>query len=281
MIPTRTFLSFLLALLFSTLLACGGSGGGGGDNLGSNPTDPTDPADDPPPGDAPDVTIEQLAGTWFGTFDNNQEVRTFEFTVEGANMSDIRLAGADTGLTGSLTKATEVPRAFRFAINNNGNQIVTGMMVADPSGTYVLYVHDNSQVGVLQKGATELPTYAQTDIDGAWAGDTASTTADFTTFTRQDSSAECAPTDPATAPPSSQCTITLDSTTRTASSVVLDDPMGRFAGTFSDDPAAGTPEDVDWRAFLSADKNFAGVLACNDFAGGFPETCDFSAWQRQ
>lgn len=278
MISIRNFLSLLLCLLFATLVACGGSGGGGDENPATTPTDEPPPAGEPPP----DVTIEQLNGTWFGTFDDKTSVRTFEFTVDAGNMSAIKLADQpQTALTGTITKATEIPRAFRFTINSNGSQIAQGMMTVEPSGAYMLYVDQHFDFAVLQKGGSAHPAYAQTDIDGAWAGDVVSTTAGFTTFTQKNSSGQCAPTDPAPAPPTSQCAITMDSTARTASSVRLDHALGRFLGSFTDDPASSPPQNVAWRAFLSPDKSFAAVWACTDFTGGFPQTCDFSAWKKQ
>lgn len=287
MIAIRSLLFFLFALMFAALVGCGGSGGGGEASQPAAPTQEPPPGEEaPPPAPPPpaDVTVDQLSGTWFGSFDDNKQVRTFQFTVDAGNMSAITIGGTpQPRLSGAITKATEVPRAFRFVINEDGNQLVTGMMVVDPSGTYMLYVHDNSQVGVLQKGATALPTFAQTDIDGTWTGDTVSTPTGFSTLTRQDSNATCAPTQPAATPPTSQCTITLGATTRTASNVQLDDPaMGRFIGTFTDDPPGSNPPvNVAIRPFLSADKSFAGVWACTDFLGGFPQTCDFSAWKKQ
>lgn len=275
MIAIRSFSSFLLALLFTALVGCGGSGGD--DNQAANP------AGNPPP-QTPDVAIEQLEGAWLGTFDNRQSVRTFQFTVDAAGaMSAFNLGGQpQTALTGSITKATEIPRAFRFTISSNGNQIAQGMMVVEPSGGYMLYVDQHFSFAVVQKGATQHPAFAQTDIDGAWSGEAVATTAGFTTLTRQNSSAACAPTDPATTPPSSQCAITLEGKTRTASSVRLDHALGRFIGTFTDDPpGANPPQNVAWRAFVSPDKSFAAVWACTDFSGGFPQTCDFSAWKKQ
>ncbi len=273
MIAIRNFSFFLFALLFAAALAGCGSDDGGGEVT-------TAPTQEPPP--PADVTLEQLAGTWFGTFDDKKSVRTFEFTVSAGNMSNIKLAGADTRLTGTITKATEVPRAFRFAISSSGNQIASGMMLVDLSAAHMLYLDRHFDFAVVQKGATQHPAYAQTDIDANWAGETIATTGGFTTLTRRGTStANCTPTSPAATPPSSSCAITIGSTSRTASSVVKDHDLGRFKGIFADQPPGGTPQNVAWRAFLSPDKSFAAVWACNDFTGGFPQTCDFSAWKKQ
>lgn len=270
MIAIRNLPSLLLsALLLAALAGCGDDDDPVASNPGTNPP-------------ANDVTLEQLEGTWFGTFDTKTSVQTFEFTVDNAgNMSAINLEGVDTNLTGTVTKATEIPRAFRFAINSSGGQIAQGMMLLDPSATYMVYLDEHQDFAVVQKGANALPAYALTDIDAAWAGDAASSTADFTTFTRRDTSGTCAPSDPATVPPSSQCAVDLGNVSRTVSDITMDNARGRFLGSFSDDPPPSSAPNAAWRAYLSPDKNFAAVWACTDFANGWPESCDFSSWRKQ
>lgn len=271
MIPRRILSHFLLACSFVFLAACGSDSdevaAPGGNTGGSS-------------GPPADVEVSQLAGTWFGSFDTNTTVQNFEFTVDADTISGIKLNGTDTNLTGTLTKATEIPRAFRFVLSSNGREISRGIMLADPSANYIAYLNSGFEFGVLQKGATTPPTYAQADIDGTWAGDTVKATTDFTTLTSESASANCAASTPATTPPSSQCAITIGATSRTASNLVLDDPLGRWGGMFSDDPPPSAAPSVAIRSFLSADKNFSGWWACHDFTGGFPDTCDFSAWSR-
>jgi len=270
MIAIRKCSSLLVSASVVVLLAACGS-------------DDNDFTQEPP---RADVNLDQLAGTWFGTFDDKSTVRTFEFTVDAAGgMTGVKLEGADQGLTGSITKATEVPRAFRFALTSGSTPVATGMMMVDPAGAHMLYLSEHSEFGVLQKGAIELPTYALTDIDGAWSGDTLQTAPDFTTFAHLDSSAQCAPTDPAPPDPTSQCTATIDSVTRAISNVRMDDPAGRgrFISTFTNDPAVPPGDFAVMRAYLSPDKLFAAVWACSDFrpfSMGSPEGCDFSAWTK-
>lgn len=272
MTPRRILSHFLLVLFLAGLAGCGSDDDDSLAAPGGNTGGSSGPAD---------VGIDQLAGTWFGSFDDTNSVRNFEFTIDADAIADIKLNGTDTRLTGTLTKASEIPRAFRFVLTSNGAEISRGIMLADPSATYVAYLDRFFEFGVLQKGATALPAYAQADIDGAWVGDTVKATTDFTTLTSESASADCAATTPATTSPSSQCTMTIGPTNRAATNVVLDDAAGRWLGTFADTPPPATaPANVAIRAFLSADKNFSGWWACHNFAGGFPETCDFSAWAR-
>lgn len=270
MTAIRTFAISLWMLLFAVLAGCGGDDDGA-------------PSPSPPDNGSEDVELEQLSGDWLGTFDSGDpeaEVVTFQFTVDDADMSDIVVDGEETILTGSITKATEVSQGFRFVLNVEGTEVVRGIMIVDPSASHMLYLHDNFQFGVLQKGADEVPEYEATDIDKAWEGVTMTATEDFTTLTQTDSSGTCEPADPATDPPTSECTFTIDGTTRTVSELTLDDERGRWVGTFSDDPASEDPrEAVATRMYLSPDKRFTAAWACTDFADGFPQTCDFSAWE--
>lgn len=277
MIAIRKFSYLLLIASFGLLVGCGSDD----DDVSGNPG--TNPSDDPP---VADVSLEQLAGTWFGTFDDTSSVRTFEFTVDEAGvMSAIRLEGSPTNLSGSITKATEVGRAFRFSVASNGNEIANGMMMVDPAGTYMLYVDRHASFGALQKGATELPDYALGDIDASWTGDAVTTPTGFGTLSQTPTSAQCAPTDPATDPPTSRCSVTVGGTERVVSNLRMDHDRGRFIGSFTDDPQAPPGARAVMRAYLSPDKNFAAVWACDDFVefgrDKQTENCDFSAWTRQ
>jgi len=77
----------------------------------------------------------------------------------------------------------------------------------------------------------------------------------------------------------------IGSVTRTITDVRMDDPAGRgrFISRFTNDPAVPPGDFAVMRVYLSPDKLFAAVWACNDFrpfAAGSPEDCDFSAWTK-
>jgi hypothetical protein len=267
---------FLLTIFIVGLAACGGNSGGGDDgDPGPNPN--------PNPGgtdDTADVTIEQLAGTWYGAFDDTENVRTFEFTVSGSTINNFKLGGtALTDLTGTITKATEAPRTFRFTVSSNGGEITRGAWVVDPTAKYLTYVDREFDFAVVQKGTpAALPTYSQTDVNRSYSGYRVTTSTDFTTLTSSRASGPCVATTPATTPPSSTCTLTLSGgVTRTLSSVQIDDPLGRFIGTYSDNPPSTPPQPVA-RLYLSPDKNFAAGWTCPTVAEPVnPFTCDFYA----
>lgn len=279
--------NLLLAILFSAaLVGCGGSGGGG--NVSDSGGDDGGGGTSNPPPEVPDVEIAGLAGDWFGTFDRSGgvAVSTLQLTVADSAISNVILDGTNTNLTGSVTKDSENDRLFRFTLQNgNGQTISRGAWFVDPSGTYMLYLNDGFQTGVLQKGATTLPAYAKADVEQSWSGDTASTestdpTAGFGAFTQSRASGACT----AATATTSECNVTIGAgTTRAISQLTLDDPRGRWLGSYTDTTEGGGANGTT-RVYLSPDKLFAGSWACVNFTrgpGGFPETCDFSSWTRQ
>jgi hypothetical protein len=283
----------VVGFLFATALAgCGGGGGGG--------NDAAPPADNPPTGGtstAPDVTLDKLTGDWFGVFDPGGGGATSkaQFTIDSTGNLKAFTIGADaTHLTGPITKASDGPRLFRFSLKENdgqaANPFVQGVLMADPSGTYVFYVDEFFQTMVLQR-ASAAPTFSfsQADIEATWKGD--STTV-----------ASVSPSQPATtggtpgtgfgaltpaastnacqaAAPASSCTITTGSTTRTASKVTLTGSAdSRWVGTYTQTPA-GTGTGNVLGLYMSADKKFAGGFACGtekDF-----KTCEFYSLPKQ
>jgi hypothetical protein len=262
-------------MLFSAAALLGCGGGGGGDDGGSSGGSGGGGG----PGPVADVAVEQLTGTWFGTFDDKNTVQSMSMTVDAGNITGVSLEGTATNLRGTITKATEAPRTFRFTLRDQAGATVSqGALLADPSAAYLVFVDQFFDFGVIQKDATSLPTYAKADIERSWSGDTVTTSSGFTTFGQRSSSAACT----ASSATTSQCDVTLSGgTARAASALTPDDPRGRWIGSYTDTPATGAPQNGTVRAYLSPDKAFAGVWACTDFTTGFPGTCDFSAWRRQ
>jgi hypothetical protein len=268
---TKAIKHFLFLVLAAvTLMGCGGgsdegpvtSGGGGS---------PTPPAD---------VTLGQLQGNWFGSFDDTSTVRSMRLIVDATgNITTVELEGVDTDLTGTITKASGVARTFRFALSNSfGDPISQGLLMADPAAAYLVFLDKYSGFGVVQKGATALPTYAKADVERSWAGDTITTNSDFTTIAQRTSSATCTSTNATT----SQCNGTVSGgTTRAITSLTPDDPKGRWIGNYADTVTTGTPSNGIARAYLSPDKSFAAAWACSDTSNGLAGPCDFSSWKAQ
>lgn len=277
MIAIRKLSWFVLLVLTAALAACGsdddggapppGGGGGGGG------------------GTAQSVELEQLDGTWLGTFDDEASVRTFGFDIAGGQITNATLDGQpEPGLTASiLERADEVgegPRVFRFEAQVGGFT-PRGVLILDPTATYMVYLYSNGQFGVLQKGATEMPAdgFAADALAASWEGITvrAPTVTDgdndppLSPVEQANSSATCT-ADTSVDPATTQCDITIADATKTASGLTLDVPeLGHWSGTYD----GGTG-----RILLSADSNFAGVWGCTGLPDGFPESCDFSAWTK-
>ena len=121
------------------------------------------------------------------------------------------------------------------------------------------------EFGVVEKGATSLPTYVSDDSDGSWSGLDVETD-DFMTFDGFTTTLTCSSLD---------CTFTGSNGGTGNVSLTFESRVGRWIGTFTN--SVGNAGEV--RAFLSADKTFAGVWAC-DNVGVFPNHCDFLALNR-
>jgi len=229
-----------VALCFCTVLvaACGGGGDGG----------------PPPPPTAPDMT-----GTWLGTLeDPNALMHTTSVTISGTSITEIRVNGLVTGRTGTVTMSPNA-QVFVFTLNDG----TKGAFFLDSNLTHAAFVDDEFNFGVVQKGASAVPTYADADINGSWSG-IAGTTTDFNNFSIDSSTANC--THPT-------CTVTDSSGPNTVTFGSVDTTFGRWQSISSTTGALVA-------AFLSPDKQFAGTYACNGFAG-FPGTCEFTAWKKQ
>ena len=274
MIAIRKLSWFVLIILAAALTACGSddngtpapSGGGGG-------------------GGAPQsVELDQLAGTWFGTFIGGSEApETFQFDINGAQITNVQLGGSPIALEGNIIeRADEVAegqRVFRFDATI-GSFNPNGILIIDPSATYLMWVYTNGQFGVLQKGATEMPAegFTADAIAGTWAGMTvrAPTVMDeeapLSPVEQVNSSAECTTN---ADDDTSECAISIGDVSKTASALTLEAPaLGFWNGSYEGE-AEGSA-----RALLSADSNFTGMWACTGLPDGFPENCDFSTWTK-
>jgi hypothetical protein len=234
----------IVALCFCAVLfaSCGGGGDGG-----------------PPPG--PDLT-----GTWFGTLEDPSSVmHTTSVTISGTTITEIRVDNVPTGRTGTITPQTS-SQAFAFTLNDG----TKGGFFLDSSLAHAGFVDNEFNFGVVQKGATAVPAYANADITGSWSGIIA-VTSDFNKF---GVGAPCPPGHPC-AWVNMTCTHpTCDigvGHTMTLGSV---DSLGRYqavATTFGSEGVA---------AFLSPDKQFTAGYYCSNLSS-FPQACQFMAWRKQ
>lgn len=208
-----------------------------------------------------DITVDQLTGTWFGTLeDGTGDMHVVQVTVSGASITSIVVDGITQSNTGTIAK--ENGQVFSYLLTDG----TIGGFFVDPSSTYLAFVNDWFEFGVLQKGATALPSYVLNDIDGSWSGITIVT--DFDTFTQHTSTATCT---------TLTCSASASSGISSTASFIgpFDAVHGRWIGTYTNSASSSGPVN----GFLSADKQFAGTWAC-DAAGFFPGDCSFSAWKR-
>jgi hypothetical protein len=273
---TRALRNIFLLGCLAALTACGGGGGGGGDDGTPNPG--TNPGTNP----VPDVSLAQLKGSWFGSFDTSGTIMAIQIDIDpSGNITDLKLNGTSTNLSGPITKgAADEPRLFRFALkeaSDPSKPFNQGMLVVDAAAAHMLYVDEFFQTAVVQL-ATSAPaaSYAQADVNGAWTGDSVKTAAvspspagtGFGKFTPSGATSNCQ-----AAAPASSCTITVGSTTRTASTLTLNSNSGgRWTGTYTETPdVAGSDKAIN--VYVSPDKKYAGGFTCatlRDFA-----TCNF------
>ncbi len=247
----RTIEHLAMALVMATALglaACGGGGGGGGGGA--------------PPAGGPDVSLDDLAGTWFGTLeDSARTLHTLSLTFGSPTITAITIDGVNQGLTGTVTK--EGAQVFSFVLSDG----TKGGFLVDENAAHAVLLDDMLEFGVVEKGATSLPTYVSNDSDGSWSGLDVETD-DFVTFGQFTTTLTCS---------SLTCTFTRNNGVTGNVSLTTDfnSAFGRWIGSFTN--SVGNSGEV--RAFMSADKTFAGVWACDDF-GLVPADCDFLALNR-
>ena len=246
----------LAAIVFSMVLvaACGGGGG-----------------DSAPPPPAPTVP----SGTWFGTLEDTVSVmHTFSVTTSGNSITAIRRDNVLTGQTGTITHRTG--NIFGFTLNDG----TTGGFFLNTAQTHAAFLDDDFNIGVVQLGATTLPTFAHTDLTGSWSGQAVTVSANFATFTAATSSASCTvPTCTVTDTGGTTTgTFTSANFTTNVSGTGTGTQWGRWPGSHTSNSAPIAPSG-SMRVFLSADKRFAGTWACNQSAS-FPTGCKFHAWNK-
>ncbi len=241
----KTTIAVILGLL--GLAACGGGGGGGG---GSTDTGPS---------------VASLLGTWYGAYQYPTTVGTFGADVNGSGgITALRRNGVSQGLTGSFAK--DHGNIFDFTLSDG----TTGGFFADNDALHVAFLDRYGSFGVLQKGATSLPTYVDTNVVGSWSGYTVQLDSGLN-ITKEGSSSVTV---------TSGFTFTGSDIygSFSGSFSLYSSTYGYYAGTWSNSTGSGS-----MRAWLSVDKTFAAVWACQgttSYVASISD-CSFSAWRKQ
>jgi hypothetical protein len=246
--------SVLACVIVVGLLSIVATGGGGGGSNGGGSGGPT---------------LGDLAGTWFGTLEDSVGVlHTFSITIDGSgHLSQDLVDGVDQGLTGTVSQTSG--SIFNFTLSDGR----IGGFIADAGVTHAAFLDEFFNVGVVQKGATSLPTYVDTDIVGNWAGFGVNLDSAFNVVQTATSNATVA----------SDFTYTVTDSLggiTTGTFTTFFPTFGLFTGTFTTSSSAGVAE-----AFLSADKTFGGTWTCDTTDGsvivGFPVDCSFFIHNKQ
>ena len=213
------------------------------------------------------VSLADLAGTWYGVQEDDVGGwHTISLTVNSTGtITQILVDGANTNVTATLTKLDD--QIFGY-VESDGTK---GGFFVDASAQYAGFVDEDFYVVVVQKGASSLPTYADTDIVQTWSG----------YGLALDSNLDIATTW------TSNATVLGDFSFTGSNSLGVDfngsftgfDPTyGVYGGDFSN-----TQGEFGWiRVFLSPDKLFAASYAVDTSgAGSFPEDVSFEFWNKQ
>jgi hypothetical protein len=149
-------LVFVIGVSLLSSLLCLGCNGGGSDGGGSS----------------------GLEGTWLGWIeDDDGNVDEFSLEIDGDDIvTAYEINGASTGDTGHINEGWD---ENVFHVLYNGGPLSHGIMIVDDEGSHATYGDYASgyYLGVLEKGATDFPSYEESDIvasypvGGVYTGD--------------------------------------------------------------------------------------------------------------
>jgi hypothetical protein len=249
---------FALSLVF-ILSACGGGGGGGSTNPGGG-----------------NLTLSDLQGTWYGAFrDDTDLVHTISVSANSSGtITSVVIDGVNQGYGGTITPSGE--NTFGYQLNNF--YATEGGFLLDAAATHMAFIDEDYAYGVMQKGASSLPTYTLSDLDGSWSGYSVELDGFLNVVDNY----------------SSQVTVDISRLEYAGSNARYGDFNGYlpyinsiwgFAlGDWQD--ANGGPNNGLLHVWLSADKSFAASWACDS---GYSSStviydvvgCSFSMWNKQ
>lgn len=121
-------------------------------------------------GDEDAGTVGNLAGIWSGVLDDLQgTLEEFSVEIDGAgNVLGVRVGGVPTGNTGYINEDWD-ENLFHVRYTTSG-MLQGGVMIVDSGYRYATFADNNLFIGVLEKGASSLPSYAASDIVWSYNG---------------------------------------------------------------------------------------------------------------
>ncbi len=145
---SRWTFSKLVVVAMATMLAVACGGGGGSDTA------------------APSTG---LSGAWYGSYDYVGSPSTITVNIDSNNaITSVVRDGSNLYLTGTISNIQN--ELYEFSLYYSGTYEDGGGFLLDASAQHAGFLTEGGDFGLLQRNATQLPTYYAADIAGAWAG---------------------------------------------------------------------------------------------------------------
>jgi hypothetical protein len=251
---SKNTLAMAVATLFLSLFsACSGGGGGGGGGVVA-------PA-------------SKVSGSWYGTEEqSNGNLASLSVAVDANNnITSVEIDGVPQGLTGAVTLVPGQTQIYSFTLSDGSE----GGFFMDSTSTYIVFLDEDFNFGVLQKGAVSLPNAGPADIFGKnFTGITVTLDANFDLSAVVASQAQVFANG---AFQGSEGNGTVFANSGGGELAQFSSLYGAWVGQFSSNGPSGN-SNGQVRAFVSPDKQFIGTWAC-DSGGAFPEDCSFAVWR--
>jgi hypothetical protein len=243
----RTWIGAVGMAFALALGACGGSSSSSGNDNGT-------------------LSVGSLQGTWYGTVGSIKEPSSALGTIT-----------VDFDSNGGMTVTAPGRMSTGTASHTQGNLFgyvmidgTKGGFMVDDSVNHAAFLGDNASFGVVQKGASELPTYTMADIVGAWSGSTVELSGLDLELVRTYSSSVTVASD-------YSITGSGGHGSFSGSLSETDPTYGRYSGTVTQEEGGSTS---DIAVFLSADKSSGAGYGCMSGDFTFPDDCGFTLWHR-
>jgi len=112
--------------------------------------------------------LSGLAGTWYGSIEDMAgTLHTLSVTIDtSGNITSTLVDGTSTGTTATITADATYSQVYDFLYSDG----TSGGFIPDSAKQHAAFIDDAGNIGVVQKGATSLPTYSQGMLTGSWSG---------------------------------------------------------------------------------------------------------------
>jgi len=207
--------------------------------------------------------LSGLAGTWYGSIEDGALVmHTLSVTIDSnGNITDTSIDGSSSGVSATITADPSYSQLYGFQYTDG----TFGGFFADSSLQHAAFIDSAGNVGVVQKGATALPSYTESFLIGSWSGNSLTVDGSLNTTSMVNGSATIASTGAVTG---SDAFGSFSGQIKT-----INYSYGRFGGDYTYTGGTGII-----RYFVSADGQFAASYAG---ISGWPTGFAFSMLTKQ